>query len=276
MRGYQVFLVLLFSSLVAFGQVTKDQIYALTEKQVDESVIVSLIQTNCVDFELDGATTVELAGRVSSEVLRTIVDCVREKEALEAEEAEGSASLAETPATPVESPPAAKSAPETQTIRESNAFQVPSYITVILDSNKTSFDASEVEFRIFASRSGDVKELRYRFTGEAALGEEIRCYKKSGPETLAPGEYSAYLYMVSHRKKGIGIRKEARTDLIKYRAEAKGPGPITLKIHSREEKTFSSKKALSVEAFGPIRLFNEDVMSMEGEKNVEDLLEGIN
>ena len=63
------------ASTFVFAQMNKEQIYELVEKKVDAQVIISLLDQNCIDFELDGATVVELSTHLPPEILKAVVDC---------------------------------------------------------------------------------------------------------------------------------------------------------------------------------------------------------
>ena len=262
-----------------WGQITKDQIYAMTEKGIDESVLISMVQTNCVDFEINGQIVVELAGRIAPEVLRTIVDCVNEREKLRQEEI-AKELAAELVAEATEAEEAAAGVGQAgatiaaaKKIGQANGFPVPAYVSVTVTSNKSSYSIDEMEFRIVSPKpSQDQAGVRFRFTGEGGGEEEIRCYKRSGPDTLTPGEYVGYLHVVSTRKKGMMGKKIERTDLHKFFVEYKGTGPIFLEYNSKEDGAFKSKKGITLEVKGPLTFHGEEHISVEGQKTIEDLL----
>lgn len=54
---------------------TKEKLLALVEAHVDPSIIVSLIQKDCVSFDLDADTLLELNKKVPSQVLKASIEC---------------------------------------------------------------------------------------------------------------------------------------------------------------------------------------------------------
>jgi len=255
------------STATVWGQITKDELYEMTEVGLDESTIVSIVERNCVDFELDGQVIVELSGRVSGEVLRTVVDCIQLRK-------EMPAAVAPTPDVAPKAVLPTEEVIESAMEADSDSFELPSYVTIALSSNKSTFTATELELRIVSSADDrdNPLEIRYRYSGEAEADNEIRCYKKKGPDELVPGEYIAYLHVVSNRRSMMG-KRSTRSDLHKFRVEYKGPGPIHLKYTSQEVKAFRQEKDLSVEAHGPLLFFGGEHISVEGQKSLEDLLD---
>lgn len=266
---------------LAWAQISKDQLYEMTEKGLDETVIVSLVEKNCVDFELDGQMIVELSSRVTPEVLRTVVDCVRaqEKEAgevevaatevlEEAEKAEETPLPAPEPLTAVATSKAEKILPNL-----ANAISLPSFINVEIQSNKGSYTIADLEMRLVTPDNPSTEDgsVRYQFSGKAKAGESIRCYRPSGDVQLVPGEYVAFLHVVSERKKGLRGKTLVRTDLHKFRVEFKGPGPISIEYFSKEGKNFKAGKAPTIKVHGPMSFFGEQHVSVDSRKNLENL-----
>lgn len=257
-------LLALSVSFFGWSQVSKEQIYEMTEKGLDESMIVSIIEKNCVDFDLSGKVVVELSAKVSPEVLRTIVDCTQ----------------LQTQSEPVVEEVVAKTEPEPIKVETEkvavaeNGFSLPTYVRLELGSNKSSFSVSEIELRLVPLGNQDVSrdEIRFKFSGDANSEEEIRCYRNPGDLQAVPGEYMAYLHIVSHRKKGLRGKSIARSDLHRFRTELEGPGPITVAYFSTEKKTFKSKKDPVLKSHGPLQFFDEQHISVDGEKTLEELL----
>ena len=266
---------LAFATTTAWGQITKDQLYEMTANGLDETTIVSLVERNCVDFEMGGQVVVELASRVSQEVLRTVVDCLRIKEeTARKEKAKALAAAAEAAA---EGHPATAGAGRVSGVRvkaaTEKAFSAPSFVTVQLGSNKSSFSASEIELRLLQVDPSAEKptELRFRFSGEGDLGKDLRCYRKQEEIRLEPGEYGAYFHVVSYTTRGFRNKRIVRSDLHKFRAEYQGPGPITLEYSAKEE-SFRSKKGRAIVVHGPVLFFGEEHATVDSEKSLEDLL----
>jgi len=257
-------LILAIATSTAWAQISKDQLYEMTTKGLDETVIVSLVEKNCVDFEMDGQVIVELSTRVSPEVLRTVVDCLNAKK----EEV----AIAATAVAPTETMTAANKSQAN--VSSEKAFLAPSFVTIQLSSNKSSYTASEIELRLVqvASNGKEGKELRYRFTGAGELEKELRCYKSKQESHVEPGEYVAYLHIISNRSKGMRSKQVVRSDLHKFRAEFQGAGPITLDYTSTEEKSFRAKKGNSLIVHGPLQFFSEELVTVDGQKSLEDLL----
>ena len=266
MRTFFTALSLVLGISAAFAQISKVQVYEMVEKGLDESVIVAILENNCVDFEIDGQMVVELSSRVSPEILRTIIDCVKNKKA----DLEASAPMADKQGAVVAS---ATAKIGVEPVAGVMGFKIPSYILLKPESNKSSYRIAEIDFRIISVSPGenDSQNIRYRFAGDSEE-EEIRCYKKAGPDQLEPGEYIAYLHVVSNRKKGLMGKQATRSDLHKFRVEYTGAGPIELQYFSREEKAFRSKQAVSIEVHGPMSFFSEEHVAVDKVKNFEDMV----
>lgn len=286
---------------LAFSQISKNQLFELVEKGIDQSVIVSMVQTNCVDFELTGSNVVELSQRVTPEVLRVTVDCIvardekvvaEELAKLEAELDEKATESAEQLASKLQSgegsvdvlseiksadaslpTPDAPGLPSVSA-NKGDLFQVPSFVELEVKSNKSTYDVDRVIFQIEPQNptAGQAGTVQYQFSGDRKGESTIRCYQKGKTKKmLAPGEYVGYLYVKSSRKVGITRKSKERTDLHKFFIEYKGPGPITIEYLSREKKMFKSSKSADIEVHGPVSFFGEEHMSVEGDKTFEEL-----
>ncbi len=255
-------LLLVLWSTLAFGQITKEQIYELVDKRVDASIIVTMIQQNCISFEADGATVVELSTRVPGEVLKAVVDC--NSVAIDSSE--------------VQSPAAAKAAAETTTTASSterfslDAFRVHPYITFVMSSNKSSYNALEVELRLIDSSRPNSEPIIFRHKGQANEDGEIRGYKASGVEFVEPGNYVGYLYVVSERNRGMLARKTLRTDIHHMMVEYQGSGPIKFTYESKEERTFKSKKEIEIITSGPMVIHSEEQAGFEGLRSFDEVI----
>lgn len=266
-----LFLSFLLTTVV-WAQISKDQLYEMTEKGLDESVIVSLVENNCVDFELDGQMVVELSSRVSAEVLRTVIDCVRAKE----EKAESQAKAATEAATPkaLASPEQAEATMQKPAdLPKKDGVALATFLSVEVGSNKDSFAITDLEFRLVAPEGVRTpnKPITFKYSGSAQVGETVRCYRSPGEISVEPGEYIAYLHVVSSRERGIRNKKVLRSDLHKFRVEFTGPGPIKIEYYSTEDKVFKSPKPPTIEAHGPMSFFGEQHVSVDGRNGLENL-----
>lgn len=80
MAGTRTFLLLvttlgMLAPLAIAGGLSKAQLLDLVQKNVDPDVIVSLINKDCVDFEVDSNAVLELSGSVPAKVLKAAIDC---------------------------------------------------------------------------------------------------------------------------------------------------------------------------------------------------------
>lgn len=73
----------LFHSASAFAQVSRDQLIGLANDGVDTSLIVSLIERDCVDFEPDAEVILELSQVVPREALKAAIECWRSGKSVE-------------------------------------------------------------------------------------------------------------------------------------------------------------------------------------------------
>lgn len=64
-----------FSSIPANSQVTKEQLFSLLQQGIQTPLIVSLIENNCVDFDVDAGTLIELNGKVPAEIIQAALEC---------------------------------------------------------------------------------------------------------------------------------------------------------------------------------------------------------
>jgi hypothetical protein len=55
--------------------VTKEQVLTMVRQKVDTKLIVSLVQKDCVSFEVSGSNLAELSQRLPAEVLQAAMDC---------------------------------------------------------------------------------------------------------------------------------------------------------------------------------------------------------
>jgi len=67
--------VLLTSSFAAASEVTREQLLGMVRKGVDTGLIVSLVQKDCVSFEVTGDNLVQLSKELPKEVLQAAIDC---------------------------------------------------------------------------------------------------------------------------------------------------------------------------------------------------------
>lgn len=259
----------------AWAQISKNQLFEMSDKGIDESIIVSMVQTNCVNFELNGNNVVELSQRVTPEILRTVVDCIVAKMKAEktvdaaAEMASGTQTLQQgelmARVESVNLPTASRGA----------AFDLPSYVEIEIESNKDSFEIERATFQIENANAGpgQPSTIKYHFSGSKDDDDKIRCYQPSGgTKQLVPGEYIGFLYVKSSRKTGFSRKNKDRTDLHKFFIEYKGPGPITIKYLSTEKKMFSSGKDAEVTVHGPVSFFGEEHIRVDGDKTMDELM----
>jgi hypothetical protein len=79
MRGFLVVLLALGSSVApagaASGPITKDQLVELVAAKVDPGLVRRLVERDCVAFEIDAATLLELSPRVPKELLDAAMSC---------------------------------------------------------------------------------------------------------------------------------------------------------------------------------------------------------
>lgn len=66
---------LILWSSSASAAISKTDLLELVEKGVDSSLILSLIQKDCVDFDITPSVLLELTGKVPKEVLQAAIDC---------------------------------------------------------------------------------------------------------------------------------------------------------------------------------------------------------
>ena len=72
---WSIALLLLFASTALADEVSRWQLLELKETGVDVALIVALVEAECVDFELDADTLLELAPRLDKPILQAIFDC---------------------------------------------------------------------------------------------------------------------------------------------------------------------------------------------------------
>lgn len=247
-----------------WGQMTKLELFELVDKQVDPAVIISLVTRQCVAFELDGEAVVELAGKLPADILKAVVDCDQSIAAVL------SAPEVVKPEAPMKMEPSPEATKEKE--RPSlEAFKSHEYFSVSMESNKSSFKALEIEIRILPNERLE-KPAIYTFKGETEEEQTVRCYRINGPKFMEPGNYEAYIYLVSDRNKGLFARSQLRTSIHKLHIEIQGSGPVTFIYHSHEERTFSSKSELNIETEGPLVIHSEEKASFDGLKGFDEVV----
>ena len=70
-----LFLGLVLWSNTAGAAISKEELLQLVEKNVDPSLILSLVQKQCVGFDITPEVLLELSGKVPKEVLQAAIDC---------------------------------------------------------------------------------------------------------------------------------------------------------------------------------------------------------
>ena len=152
-----------------------------------------------------------------------------------------------------------------------DAFRVHQFIEFQIESNKSSFKALEIELRLSDPDRPGMEPIVFGYKGQSNEEEPIRCYRSSGAEFVEPGTYTAYLYVVSERNKGLLARKSLRTDIHKMMVEYQGSGPISVAYNSKEDRTFKSKKAIEVTTSGPMVIHSEEQAGFDGLKSFEEV-----
>lgn len=108
-----------FAGPLAAAPVTRDQLVAMAREKVDPSVMRSIVERDCVDFDVDAANAVELSNRLPAGVLEAAIECRRRAASgrpPEAAKPAVPATVFEPPTPPVDAPaasgvPAAVAAP---------------------------------------------------------------------------------------------------------------------------------------------------------------------
>jgi TolB-like protein len=70
----------LFGILFLWGSsanaaISKADLLGLVEKGVDQSLVLSLVQKECVDFDVTPSVLLELSGKIPKEILQAAIDC---------------------------------------------------------------------------------------------------------------------------------------------------------------------------------------------------------
>jgi hypothetical protein len=74
--------IVVLSLTLAQTPLSKSQLLELSKKEVDVSLIVSLIEKDCVDFEVDAAAVLELSDLVPKAALEAAISCRDENQSL--------------------------------------------------------------------------------------------------------------------------------------------------------------------------------------------------
>lgn len=257
------YVIVLLTAPWVLGQITKDQIYELVEHNVSTATVVAMIQANCVDFEPDGTTIVELTTKVPSAVLKAIVDCPN------------GTTMGRAPAARTQTLTATQSA-GAQAFSPASAvgFEASNYVTVELTSNKSTFFADEIKVRVVPAKGNTQEKWEYQSSGLVEQGGEKRCFKVDGATQMIPGDYIVYYYALSSRKTGMLRKVSQRTDLFRIHMSIDGPGPLNFTFHSEEEKGLSSDEAVKLTIRGPVTVRAEDHVQFEDNQsfaNIENL-----
>jgi hypothetical protein len=231
-----------------FGQLDKNQLLELVQKQVDHVVILDLVKSNCVSFELDATLLVELSSALPTPILQAVLDCKGVGKANASPALEG---LAGRPS--------------------ARAFPVHASHAISFDSNKSSYRVLEVEMRLQVLDVQPATELRYHFKGETGEESVVTVLKNQGPDFLEPCRAKLFLYVVSERNRGLLARKALRTDLHQLSVEYQGSGPIVFAYRSTEDRTFKASKETSISVSGPMVIQGEDKVSLEGVRPFDDV-----
>lgn len=265
-----VWFTLAFSSF-SFGQLTKDQVYGMVDAGMDVNMITAIIRKNCVDFELNGDTVVDLSQKVPPEVLRSIVDC--------RDQLKETAAVVKPVATaiPVESEAATKAADAPRSTTSPKGMPVPEFVTVKVESNRSSFLVEGVEIRFvpqgMEDQSTEALEKvthRYRFIGESIPDEDFRLVQTSKADTWQNRSYVGYLVMNGSRKKGLFGKRSERTDIVRFVVKRESDGQVYFEIRYEESK-FSDKESVNVKAIGPLTIHNQQHLAIDGTADRQNL-----
>jgi len=230
-----------------FGQLDKNQLLELVNKQVDHAVILDLVKANCVTFDLDATLLVELSSALPTPILQAVLDCK---------------GVGKEAASPLEGQAGRPSA---------RAFPVHASHAISFDSNKSSYRVLEVEMRLQVQDVLPAGELRYHFKGEAGDESTVTLLKTEGPDFLEPCRARLFVYVVSERNRGLLARKALRTDLHQLSVEYQGSGPIAFSYRSTEDRTFKASKETSILVSGPMVIQGEDKVSLDGLRSFDDV-----
>lgn len=66
---------MLLLSSAANAAISKGDLLGLVEKNVDSGLILSLVQKECVDFDVTPGVLLELSGKIPKEILQAAIDC---------------------------------------------------------------------------------------------------------------------------------------------------------------------------------------------------------
>ena len=82
-RFLAVTAMMLLVARLSAAQITKGQLLEMVEKKVDVNLIVSLIEKDCVDFDVDAAVILELSKKIPNPVLQAAINCRKGGETIE-------------------------------------------------------------------------------------------------------------------------------------------------------------------------------------------------
>lgn len=188
MRFFFAAAFLLFSTTASAEPLTKERLLDLIAKGVDPELVLSLVQRDCVAFEVDADTLVELSPQVPTSILQAAMDCRKRTIAIE-----------QTPGPTSNSPEAATSP---LTLREVKTVTV---IPFVLDGNiddaLTAVFGKELAERKPTLKLQDALSLTLHFEGtqsfdsRAPLLSILKAARSVGVDAFFLGTGTTYLVM---------------------------------------------------------------------------------
>ncbi len=183
-------LALTFAAPVHAEPLTKQQLLDLISKGVDQTLVRSLVERDCVAFDIDSATLVELSPTVPPSVLQAAMDC-RQRRTAVAAEPNGNG---RTDATPI--PPFTLSEVKTVAV-------IPFVLDGLVDSGLTSKFAEELRQRKPTLKIEDALSLQLHLEGaqsfdsRAPLLSLLQAARAVGLDAFFLGTASSYSIMGS-------------------------------------------------------------------------------
>lgn len=190
-------LVLCEGQLQAQEPISKQQLLELVEKGVDPKLLVSLIERDCVDFQVDASAVLELADLVPAEILEAAIACRDEIHSLD--------SPASPPGTQAQAADISLSSDQPIALRDVKRLAVvPLLLDGVADSSLTAAFTDQIRVQKPKYDLVDSFQLRVHFEDRGAFHSNapikslLAAARSEGADAIVLGEaqrYNAYGFL---------------------------------------------------------------------------------